>query len=315
MRRRSGLNAFTLIELLVVIAIIGLLIALLLPAVQTARESARRATCNSHQRQIGLAMHAYEQTFGAFPPGRIGCDNTGDSMAITVCPPGLTAEQKTGASGLISILPFIEQRPLYDQLAVGDGGIWNRNVDDLYWYYDKDKYRGIKRRVDLYSCPSDMAKPVSDVYAPVRAATGSYALVHGSLGPDQPVHETKYKNNGLFLYVLQREPRHVKDGLSGTMMLGEVVLADVWESSNTWTYALANADCLRSTANPLGTRPGAGITLERQNGAFGSNHPGGAVFCFGDGHCTFVSDSIDMAVYQAQSTIRGGEPVLAGAPE
>lgn len=309
MRRIKTISGFTLIELLVVIAITGVLIALLMPAVQAARESARRVTCDSHQRQIGLAIHLYQQSFGAFPPGRIGCDDTGDAMTIVVCPAGLTPEQKTGASGFISILPFIEQQPLYEQLAVGEGGVWNRNVDDLYWYADPGKCQGIKRRVALYSCPSDMAAPISEVYTPVLAATGSYALVQGSLGPDRPVHETKYENDGIFAYVRQRQPRHVTDGLSGTMMLGEVVLADVWESSNTWTYALANADCLRSTTNRLNTQPGAGITLERQNGAFGSNHPGGAVFCFVDGHCSFISDAVDLQLYQAQSTIRGGEPI------
>ncbi|MEZ6072889.1 MAG: DUF1559 domain-containing protein [Pirellulales bacterium] len=208
MRTKNSARAFTLVELLVVIAIVGVLIALLLPAVQAARETARRATCNNHQRQIGLAVHAYQQVFAAYPPGRIGCDDTGDAMNISLCPPGLTPQQKTGASGFISILPFLEQQPLYAQLAVGQGGIWNRNVDDLGWYADKDKCMGIKEHVALYRCPSDRTAAMSEVYAPVHAATGSYAFVHGSLGPDRPVtRNEKYQNNGLFLYVRQREPR------------------------------------------------------------------------------------------------------------
>ena len=89
-------------------------------------------------------------------------------------------------------------------------------------------------------------------------------------------------------------------------MVGEVVLADVWESSNTWSYALVNADCMRSTRNPLNTQPGSGIVRERQNGAFGSQHPGGANFCYADGHVQFVTDSIDTDVYRALSTIHDG---------
>jgi prepilin-type processing-associated H-X9-DG protein len=86
-----------------------------------------------------------------------------------------------------------------------------------------------------------------------------------------------------------------------------VVLADTWESSNTWSYALAHADCLRTTANPLNTRPGAGTTVQRQNGAFGSQHPEGAVFCFADGHVRFVTNNVELTIYQAQSTIEGAE--------
>ena len=137
-----------------------------------------------------------------------------------------------------------------------------------------------------------------------EAATASYALVQGSLGPDSPLHVAKFENNGMFLYVVRRKPAQVTDGLSKTTMIGEVVLSDAWESSNTWSYALVNADCLRTTRNQLNTQPGAGVVLERQNGAFGSYHFGGANFCFADGHVQFVADSIEQRVYEAQSTIR-----------
>ena len=303
-RRRHG---FTLVELLVVIAIIGLLIALLLPAVNAAREAARRTSCVNKEKQIGLAILNYETTFGRFPPGRMGCDDTGDIMKHRVCPPGLPADQKTGASGFVAILPQLEEQPLYDQLDVGNGGLWNRNVDDLYWYQDSSKCQGIKQRLDVFVCPSDPSHAISSVYLPVKAATASYAFVQGTLGPDSPVHLTKFENDGMFLYVVARKTLHVRDGLSLTTMLGEVVLSDTWESSNTWTYALANADCLRSTRNPLNTWPGDGVVRERQNGAFGSEHPGGAVFCFADGHVKFTTDEVDQDVYQAQSTITGKE--------
>ena len=96
------------------------------------------------------------------------------------------------------------------------------------------------------------------------------------------------------------------------MMIGEVILSDQWESSNTWSYALAHADCLRTTENPLNTLPGAGSTIDRQNGAFASRHPSGANFCFADGRVDFIKQDIDLDIYQALSTIQG-EEAISGA--
>lgn len=307
-QRPGGSIGFTLVELLVVISVIGALVALLLPAINAVREASRRTQCINNQKQVSLAILNHETLFKSYPPGRIGCDDTGDELDIAVCPPDLPSEKKTGASGFISILPQLEQQPLYDELGVHDGGLWNRNVDDLHWYYSQAKKKSIKRRLSLFVCPSDLSEPLSDVYSPVTAATSSYALLQGSLGPDSPVHVTKYENDGMFLYVRQRSARQITDGLANTAMLGEVVLSDTWESSNTWTYALSNADCLRNTRNPLNTQPGAGIEIERRNGAFGSQHPGGAVFGFADGHTEFVRDTVSITVYRARSTIQGQDP-------
>lgn len=298
---------FTLIELLVVIAVIGVLIALVLPAVQAAREAARRASCINRQKQTALAILEYESTRGVFPPGRVGCDDTGDALEISVCPPGLTPEEKTAASGFIEILPQLEQQALYEQLDVDDSGLWNRNVDDLGWYEDDDKRRGIEQRLEVFICPSDDSAAISEVYSPVTAATASYALVQGSLGPDSPLPEAKFDNNGMFLYVTQRKSSQVIDGLSNTLMLGEVVLSDTWESSNTWSYALVHADSLRTTRNPLNTLPGDGVAVDRQNGALGSYHPSGAVVAFADAHVEFLTDAVDSPLYRAMSTIAGQE--------
>jgi prepilin-type N-terminal cleavage/methylation domain-containing protein/prepilin-type processing-associated H-X9-DG protein len=300
--RRSA--AFTLVELLVVVAVVGMLMAILMPAIQAARESARRVGCANNMRQSGLGIIEYESAIAFYPPGRTGCDDTGDSMNHPICPPGLPSTKKTAASGFVEILPYIEYHDLYEDLDIGHGGLWNRNVDDLGWYKNPAKCKGIKRRVEIFVCPSDTARELSAVYFPVKAATSSYALVQGTLGPDSPLHVSKFDNDGLFLYVVRRRPAQVTDGLSKTFMVGEVVLADVWESSNTWSYALVNADCLRTTRNALNTQPGRGVVLERQNGAFGSQHPQGANFGFADGHIEFISDAIDLDTYRARSTLQ-----------
>jgi prepilin-type N-terminal cleavage/methylation domain-containing protein/prepilin-type processing-associated H-X9-DG protein len=305
-RRRRP--AFTLVELLVVLAILTVLMALLLPAVQAAREAARRSMCSDHQKQVAYAVLHYETAYGAFPPGRIGCDDTGDSIPLAVCPPGLPPEKKTAASGFIEVLPQLEQQALYDQLGVDSGGLWNRNVNSIAWYYDAAKQEGVQRRVAVFVCPSDDASPLSDVYAPVVAATANYVFMQGTIGPAAANYEktlAKYGNNGLFVYVKPRKAREVTDGLSNTLMLGEVMMPDAWESSNTWTYARQNADALRTASNPVNTLPGDGALVDRQNGAFASRHPGGAMFAYGDAHVAFVNEGIATAAYRALATIAG----------
>ena len=303
------LQAFTLVELLVVISILGVLIALLLPAIQAAREAARRTTCINNQKQVGLAVTEFEVARRQYPAGRLGCDDMGDTLSIPACPPGLPPEKKTAASGYVLILPYLEMQSLFDQLDVASGGLWNRNVSDIHWYYDPGKNKGIKEIIPTMVCPSDQSTPISYVYHPIGAATATYALVHGSKGPGFPEREVRYDNNGLFVYVVGRRAKEITDGLANTMMQGEVVLSDTWESSNTWSYARPHADSLRTTMNPLNTWPGTGdhLTSENRNGAFGSFHPSGVVFTFADGHVQFVGDDIDLATYRALSTIDQGE--------
>ena len=304
---RNMRRGFSLVELLVTVAIVGMLVALLLPAAAAAREASRRASCLSNLRQLALALQEYENRHASFPAGRLGCDDLGETTRRSECPFGLSSQEKNGASGFVLLLPDLEQQLLFDQLAVYEGGLWNRNVNDLTWFDVPNKRRGIAVRPPIFVCPSDSSTPLSEVYLPVLAATSSYAFSQGTLGPPHPMEVSSYENDGLFLYKQARALNEVYDGPSNCLMLGEVAASDQWESSNTWTYALSQGDCLRSTYNPLNTPPGDGEVLYRRNGAFGSEHSGGAHFAFADGHAGFLQNTIDLSAYRALSTIAGSE--------
>ena len=298
-------SAFTMIELLVVTAIIGILVGLLLPAVQAGREAARRTSCSNNLRQIGLGLHHHVLAHRHFPAGRLGCDRWGATDARSPCYGSTAAEQQTGASGMVALLPYMELGALAERLAIDDGGLWNKDTNDIDWYMDHQTKRdAVQIRPSLMACPTDISDAISDVYFPIRAATGSYAFSSGSLGAGDSTWHVKYRNNGLFVYYTSRRIADVHDGLSNTFACGEVLRSDLWETANHWTYAISHADTLRTTKNPLNTLPGAGLVIDRQNGAFGSNHPGGAVFLFADGHIQFLSDSIDQSIYQQYSRLR-----------
>lgn len=297
-------SAFTIVELLTVILIVGVLVSLLLPAVQAVREASRRTECQNHLRQIGLGLHSHESAMRTYVAGRRGCDAWGAANAQSPCAGNTDAVQQTGASGFVSLLPYLEQTSLESQLGVREGGLWNNDTTDIGWYTgNASKRAGVHKRPLVYVCPADVSVPISDVYFPVLAATGSYAFSTGTLGPGDLKWRVKYRNNGLFVYFQTRSPADVRDGLSNTFAVGEVRSADKWESSNVWTYAISHADCLRSTKNRLNTLPGDGTVEERQNSAFGSMHSGGALFLYADGHVQFIDDSVDLDTYRRFSTL------------
>jgi len=297
-------NAFTLVELLVVIAIIGILIALLLPAVQAAREAARRMECANHLKQIALALGGYEGAYKVYPPGRMGWDLYDE--------PGVTAVQRVGTSGLVMILPQLELQTLYDMFDFSSGPWTYTSI----WL--QTNAAAIAERPNVYVCPSDDSEPISDepevgpaypTYGhPV--ATGSYALVVGTYGASK-AYSVKYANTGVFFYVETMKVNDITDGLSKTMFVGEVVEGHTQNSSNIWSRGLREMDTLRSTANPLNTWPGEPTYFTEYglmvNGAFASRHPGGANFAFGDGHVEFLDENIAWDVYQALSTRAGSE--------
>jgi len=297
--RRHG---FTLVELLVVIAIIGVLVALLLPAVQAAREAARRMQCANNLKQITLALGAYENAIGAYPPGRMGYDSVS----------GVNVAQQVGTTAFVMILPQMDQQSLYDLFDFNDG-VWVTAQPGYTWLAATSSNReAIHQRPACYVCPSDDSEPFSQRtndptlthhHLTNWAATGSYATVAGSLGAGNSGGDYKYGNNGVFFYRTPMKIGDITDGVSKTLFVGEVVESDTSLGSNMWTKSVREKDCHRSTSNPLNTWPGEPDALsDGSNGAFASRHPGGANFGFGDGHVEFLEENLSIFVYQALST-------------
>ncbi|ADB19023.1 protein of unknown function DUF1559 [Pirellula staleyi DSM 6068] len=300
--------AFTLVELLVVIAIIGVLVALLLPAVQAAREAARRTQCTNQLKQIVLAMHNYFDTNGRLPPGRMGCD----CWTADVC--GTRPDStRPGTSGFAMILPQLEQQTLYDQFgwqlgavepATGCGG-----TADTSGWKTAAVAAAMATRPKVFVCPSDTSQSQRG-----GTATGSYAMVHGSVGPSRGTDQNmKHYNNGSFMYRTEIRFSDILDGLSNTMFVGEVIEAHTSQSSNRWMIAGRHVDSLRTAENPLNTKPGQGIlntaTTGQENGAFASRHPQGGNFAFGDGRVQFLNQNIALATYRGLATRNGSETV------
>jgi prepilin-type N-terminal cleavage/methylation domain-containing protein/prepilin-type processing-associated H-X9-DG protein len=316
-------RGFTLVELLVVIAIIGILIALLLPAIQAAREAARRNSCQSGVRQIALALANYEDARKSYPAGRSGCDNMQSDLCTGISDP----KAQTGTSGFVFLLPYVEEGNLYKLM----------DPKLLLWGGDNTwKTAGalqlIKTSVPLFVCPSDqgITEPLS-LFAPSpEAATGSYAFNHGTLGPSSNISVAmKLHNTGVFNYVVQEKRRKIIDGLSKTIFVGEVIDGHTGNSDNRWTLAGRYGSSMRSTENPVNTLPGQGVVdsrydtggsdpikQQKENAAFASRHTGGAHFSFGDGHVAFVDETISLPIYRAISTKAAvsGESPAANIP-
>ena len=309
---RRRIAAFTLVELLVVIAIIGVLVALLLPAVQAAREAARRSQCSNNLKQMALAMLNYEDTYKCLPPGRVGCD--GD--ASYQCNGYTTGAGTLGWSGFVCTLPFLEQSTLankidYAPVPWGVTGGWD-NATNM---------EVVSARPKFIVCPSEIAKPFIDnsPTAGKKTATGTYGLCGGHQGP--PNGSTiKHINTGVFLYRTCIRLADVTDGTSSQFLIGETKSSDGYVNNvagatapNMWTTG-SRFITLRTTANPLNTRPNIGAQLDTTSGppsnaAFGSLHPAGAQFSFVDGHVSMIMNAVNFVTYQRLSQRADGEVV------
>ncbi|MCH7752158.1 MAG: DUF1559 domain-containing protein, partial [Planctomycetes bacterium] len=334
METKRKVRGFTLVELLVVIAIIGVLVALLLPAVQAAREAARRNSCLNNEKQIGLALLNYETAHKKFPAGRHGCDGTDENLCDDQLP-----KDRSGMSAFVKILPYLEQQALHDILTSDDPAylippwevIWpsKKGVDLAIPFTDwatPALQKALNTRPEAFVCPSADSQPESILElfddAALRPASGDYALNMGHRGPiiyERQMKCVKMNNSGIFFYHFEIAIREIEDGLSNTFFGGEVIEGHGVDNTNIWTRAERLMDSLRVADHPINWPPGEPRHLQgrrvgqfqeiKANGAFSSRHPGGANFVHADGHVVFISDDIDLQTYQALAT-RSQEDLL-----
>jgi prepilin-type N-terminal cleavage/methylation domain-containing protein/prepilin-type processing-associated H-X9-DG protein len=285
LRRSDG--GFTLIELLVVIAIIGVLVALLLPAVQAAREAARRASCTNNLKQIGLAFHGYHDAHDRLP------------MGYTYTPGYIRGGFGWGAM----VLPNLENRPLFDATNFGLP-LWNAANTTT-----------ATTALRSYLCPSDDTSEGRFLERDgFKYAKTSYVACFGPGNMDANPDDRR----GLFSRNSSTRFADVTDGLSQTLAGGErhngvfaveIGSHDHYDAETVWVGAVKEDpldDHAHTTLFQAGHTPSSGF-MNDQDAA--SRHPGGANFLFGDGSVRFLKASIDLAVYQGLSSRAGGEVV------
>jgi prepilin-type N-terminal cleavage/methylation domain-containing protein len=270
--RHSSRCAFTLVELLVVIAIIGILVALLLPAVLAAREAARRCSCQNRLTQLILAVHNYENAHSVYPPGTI--DNAKGPI-VNAALPGSYHH-----SWIIQILPYIDQR-----------NTWNA-VDKTVGVYHPLNSVPAALELPLLRCPS---------YSIIRADLTEYAGVHHDL--EKPIDAM---DNGVFFLNSRITFEHVNDGVSNTLFLGEKGSDQTdygWMSGTRGT--LRNTGTLVPAGRPGATPPGGPLVV----GGFGSYHPATSNFALGDGRVNSISYRIAPTLLRALGNRADGKIV------
>lgn len=262
--------AFTLVELLVVIAIIGILIGMLLPAVQQVREAARRCSCSNNVAQLGLAIHNYEFGTEHLPPGVI------DSAPGPI----LTQELGQHVSFLVVMLPYVEQRGIAKNFDIAPGTYAPKNA------------AARKMEIPLYTCPSF---PFTLNKAGSAGLTTYAGCHHGS---ETPIDDD---NNGLLFLNSKVSYADIFDGSSNTILVGEFLPA---EDSLGWASgtrsSLRNASELidggswrNAAKNGISMAPDANDIV----GGFGSMHPGGSLFCMGDGSVQFLMSAMALPIF------------------
>jgi len=309
-------RSFTLVELLVVIAIIGILIALLLPAVQAARESARRSECSNNMKQLGVALHNYHDVFRVLPAGTI---KNGSSNYTNVLKPWSVA-----------ILPFIEQEAL--------DSLWNNNVAG-----SSSANRQVHQtHLDVYACPSALIeagvfhRPYHDGNIGETYAPGSYAGVSGRSDghindcPDRcgnwdwGLEYRQLLANGYtgwrgMLHIVEGQVHcerlsTVLDGTSNTVMIGERHLPqDEPRYGVFWACPIGAYTLGGVMPNPWILKTIYVNDCEREwpryhcTRGFGAYHPGGFNWTLGDASVRFISETVDLDVLMSLASIAGAE--------
>jgi prepilin-type N-terminal cleavage/methylation domain-containing protein/prepilin-type processing-associated H-X9-DG protein len=317
-RRRN--NGFTLVELLVVIAIIGILVALLLPAVQAARESARRTQCLNHLVQVGVAFHNYHDTHRVFPPAYVIQPGGG---GVNGTPDPDTRDAGPGWAWGSLLLPFLEQSALYDTFDFSQPCWAAVNAAPA------------RTTVGVFLCPSATGN-TRQPFDLVSGSGGTLATFGRSCyvanaGQEEPWLRTVDRYDGIADGPLYRNSRtrvaDVTDGLSNTVFIGEhhPVLSD-----KTWVGVVPGAEVCPTPAFAYGSCEPAGVLVNCHSGPCSyasppvihppnswtaapcqmyATHPGGCNVMLGDGSVRFVSEDINQLTWAALASMAKGEVV------
>jgi prepilin-type processing-associated H-X9-DG protein len=294
-----------LVELLVVIAIIGILIALLLPAVQAAREAARRMQCTNNLKQFGLAMHNYHQVYQVLPYSN---SNQGPYHDW-----GKNGDMNR--SWMIGLLPYLEQQAIWDAIDQEKDQLQDENCRNREL---------IQQNLEIALCPSDGSarepRTRADSATSIELALTNYACNvgdHYNDVPDGLGYPPRYGNFAdtaeevrgvISRYGWSAAFRDITDGLSNTFLLGECVPA--WCVWNDWGH-----QSFATTGQPINHRNDDFRKGELDDWdhfnciAFRSLHPGGASFLLCDGSVHFVAETINYETYRALASRAGGEVV------
>lgn len=296
-------RAFTLVEVLVTIGIIGILIAVLLPAVQAAREAARRLQCISQVKQITLAMHSYHDISGALPL------NTSFTHDI-----GPASRSRSWMQG---VLPYLELSSIHEQINTSASVEANRNVASI--------------SIGIFNCPSDGSAGQiayrADVPEDWILASTSYKACSGSnwywgefsraesTGRFAGSKDGQSEGNGIICearkHPIVTSLSDITDGTTNTFAVGETIAE--WTK---WSWWYSNNATIGNCATPLnllydnGRNPRGNLNDWTYSCGFMSRHPQGANFAMCDGSVRFVRNEIDMPLYWAMATIQGGEPLV-----
>jgi prepilin-type N-terminal cleavage/methylation domain-containing protein/prepilin-type processing-associated H-X9-DG protein len=317
-------RGFTLVELLVVIAIIGVLVGLLLPAVQSAREAARRMHCTNNLKQVGLALHAFHGVKRHFPPAFASTTASGSINWRTPLPP---SDFEPGWSFFASILPFLEHASLFDQLDLNKPILDGTNAVAL----------SAAAIVPTYVCPSDTSPRLVDVldYGPSSSATTLSGA--GTVLGRAPVSSytgvlgtSDHEHNGAFDGVFFRNSRirigEITDGASKTLCVGErmsrmaeatwlgsitgseVVHADGWWQRLGYAHRSRNyrpTNC-HTTCHIRSSRPNEATNTPS---GFFAAHPGVCNFLTADGSVRTLAETIDLITFRRLATRATGDVV------
>ena len=304
-RRLQVRHGFTLIELLVVIAIIGVLVGLLLPAVQQAREAARRSQCSNNVKQIGLACLSYYDTNKSFPAGF-------DSI---------------GALWTARILPFLEEGTLHATIVFDESaGNWGSTNEDACGVV-VPAFRCASMSVPLHMNNSGIPERVPVSY---RDSAGSniYSDDASTIPGSAPAGAKSLEEvplDGMLWGASKVRFREVRDGTSKTVLIGESYTdpeytkdgqgMDYWAlgspQADPWSYGGAGgteySEAVGSTGPKINSRLDPSVDGRIMEVSFGSYHPSGASFGFADGSVRFLNDSIELATYQALGSRNGSD--------